>query len=117
EYAKQDSCPGLDGKTPQSCAVVFVQARLRQKSSPKNTTPSDYKLRGLATAGTAKGANETVLYVSAKTGLLVRSTEDGEQSMDATVALADGSNQVQYIIHAKSHSQIQLLPDAPQDVR
>lgn len=118
QYVKQDSCPSLDrAAKPDSCAVVFVHAQLRQKSSAKDATPADYKLRGLTTVGTAAGTNETVLYISATTGLLFRSTEDAEQSMSATVALKDGSNQVHYLIRAKSHSQIQLLPDIPQDVR
>jgi hypothetical protein len=127
EYVKPEACnPGRNaakdkiGKaqpTSEICAVIFVRARLRQKSSPKNTTPQDYELRGLTTSGMATGGNETVLYISSSTGILVRSTEDVQQSMDVTVALKDGSNQVRYRISAKSHSQIQLLPDAPQDLR
>lgn len=128
EYVNQESC-GLTGQgagkgkagkaafAADSCAVIFVHAQLRQKSSPKNTTPEDYKRRGLATSGTATGTNETILYVSTKTGLLVRSNEDVQQSMDVTVALADDSNKVRYLINAKSRQQVQLLPDAPQDVR
>lgn len=118
QYVKQDTCPSLDhAAKPDSCVVVFVRAQLKQKSSAKEATPPDYKLRGLTTAGTAAGANETVLYISAATGLLFRSTEDAEQIMDAAVGLKDGSNQVRYLIRAKSHSQIQLLPDVPQDIR
>jgi hypothetical protein len=37
--------------------------------------------------------------------------------MDVTVALADGSNRVHYMVNAKSRSQIQSLPDVPQDIR
>ena len=127
EYVKPEACtPGRNaatdkiGKaqaTSEMCAIIFVRARLRQKSSPKNTTPQDYELRGLTTSGIATGGNETVLYISANTGILVRSTEDVQQSMDVTVALKDGSNQVRYRINARSHSQIQLLPDVPQDIR
>jgi hypothetical protein len=128
EYVKQESCrsPGQStaaGKTgnprarADTCAVIFVHAQLRQKSSPKNATPQDYKLRGLTTAGTASGTNETILYISTTTGLLVRSTEDVQQTMDAKVSLADGSNSVRYVVNAKSRSQIDLLPDVPQDVR
>ena len=127
EYVKQEPCePSVDrptkGKSHQSqpavdpCAVVFVRAQLRQKSSPNDATPPDYKSRGLTTRGTANGRNETVLYISMTTGILVRSTEDVRQSMDATVMLEDGSNQVRYVIDAKSLTQIQLLPDVPQSV-
>src|SRR5262249_49443504 len=105
EYVKQESCGLREATTSASsvgnkrqsgdtCAVVFVHAQLRQRSSPKNATPRDYKLRGLTTSGTATGTNETILYVSTTTGLLVQSTEDVQQTMDATVALADGSNRV-----------------------
>jgi hypothetical protein len=97
--------------------VIFVVASLRQKSSPKNATPKDFKLRNLTTRGTATGTNQIIRYISRATGLLVRSTEDARQSMDAVVALADGSNQVRYRINAKSNSRIQLLPDVPRDVR
>jgi len=100
----------------QDCAVIFIQSSLRQKSSPKNSTPDDYKLRNLTTRGTVAGQNETILYFSRATGLLVRSTEDAHQSMDVLVALADGSNAVHYTLDAKSHSDIRLLPDSPQSV-
>ena len=97
----------------QMCAVILVRSNLRQASSPKNSTPEDYKLRDLRTRGTAAGQNETILYLSRVTGLLVRSSEDAQQSMDAVVALADGSNQVHYNLAAKSQSEILLLPDSP----
>jgi hypothetical protein len=101
----------------QSCAVIFIQSILRQKSSPKDSAPDDYKLRNLKTRGTAAGRNETILYFSRATGLLVRSTEDAQQSMDVLVALADNSNAVHYTLDAKSHSEIHLLPDSPQSAR
>jgi len=127
EYVKQEPCePSADqaakGKAYKSqpaanlCAVVFVRAQLQQKSSAKDATPPDYKLRGLTTHGIATGTNETILYISMITGIMVRSTEDVQQSMDATVGLEDGSNQVRYVIEATSHTQIQLLPDVPQGV-
>jgi hypothetical protein len=100
-----------------ACAVIFIQSTLRQKSSPKNSAPDDYKLRNLKTRGTAAGQNETILYFSRATGLLVRSTEDAQQSLDVLVALADGSNAVHYTLDAKSHSDILLLPDSPQSAR
>src|SRR5262249_18159614 len=128
EYVKQEGCAspakGLAGggvghsRPPaDTCAVFFVHAQLGQKSSPKDSTPQDYRLRGLKTAGAASGTNSTILYISLKTGLLVRSTEEIEQQMDATVALADGSNRVRYLVEAKSRSQIELLPDVPREIR
>ena len=123
-YVRDEPCTGSHGPAPADkraprssdiCAVILVQAQLRQLSSPKKATPEDFQLRGLVTRGTATGTNETILYLSRGAGLLVRSTEDAEQSMDATIALADGSNQVRYLIKAKTRSQIQLLSDSPQD--
>ena len=98
------------------CAVILVQSVLRQKSSPKNSTPDDYKLRNLKTRGSAAGKNETILYYELSSGLLVRSTEDAQQAMDVLVALTDGSNSVRYTLDAKSHSDMLLLADSPQSV-
>jgi len=128
EYVKQEGCDspakgpagggaGHSRPSADTCAVIFVHAQLGQKSSPKDSTPQDYRLRGLKTAGAARGTNSTILYISLKTGLLVRSTEEIEQQMDATVALADGSNRVRYLVEAKSRSQIELLPDVPREIR
>ena len=105
------------GLSSQVCAIVLVRATLHQKSSPKSATPEDYKLRDLKTRGIATGQNETILYISRSTGLLIRSTEDAQQFMDAIVALTDGTNQVHYSLNAKSHSQIFLVPDSPQESR
>jgi len=71
----------------------------------------------LRTYGSAAGQNESILYISRLSGLLVRSTEDAQQSMDVIVGLTDGSNQVHNRIDAKSHSEIELLSDTPQAVR
>jgi len=96
------------------CAVILVRSVLHQKSSPKNSTPDDYKLRNLNTRGSAAGKNETILYYDLSSGLLVRSTEDAQQAMDVLIALTDGSNSVRYALDAKSHSDILLLADSPQ---
>jgi hypothetical protein len=124
-YVRDEPC-GLYGQSAnanskksesssQLCAIVLVRATLHQKSSPKSATPKDYKLRDLKTRGIATGQNETILYISRSTGLLIRSTEDAQQFMDAIVALTDGTNQVHYSLSAKSHSQIFLVPDSLQE--
>jgi len=124
EYVRDERCaasaepPKSSGNsssaTSNSCAVVLIRATLRQKSSPKNSTPEDYKARNLKTRGTASGQNDSILYISRVSGLLVRSAEDAQQSMDVFVELADGSNQVHDSLDAKSHSEILLLSDSPQ---
>jgi len=66
---------------------LLTTATLKQNSSPKDATPEDFKLHEL-NPGTAKGTNEIITYISVKTGLVVRATEEAHQSMDVTVAKA-----------------------------
>ncbi|HTT33738.1 MAG TPA: hypothetical protein VMH48_09065 [Methylomirabilota bacterium] len=96
-----------------NCAVLLTDAKLTQKSSPKDTTPEDFKLRELKTMGTAKGTNEIITYISLTTGLVVRATEEASQQMDVVVAKADGSNGIRYKLDAKSRSEILLISDTP----
>ena len=98
---------------PETCAVLLTTATLKQKSSPKDATPEDFKIHELKTMGTAKGTNEIITYISLKTGLVVRATEEANQSMDVTVAMADGSNRVHYNVDAKSHSEVLLVTETP----
>ncbi|HEY2460830.1 MAG TPA: hypothetical protein VGI16_08480 [Candidatus Acidoferrum sp.] len=92
-----------------SCAVLVTVATLKQNSSPKDSTPEDFRLHQLRTQGIARGANKTVLYISLETGLLVRATEDASQAMDVTVAKSDGTNSVHYDVTAKSRCEVLLL--------
>ena len=91
---------------PEVCAVIVTSATLRQKSSKKDATPEDFKLHDLRTMGTARGTNQVVAYISLKTGVLMRATEEADQSMEVTVAKADGSNRVHYNMDAKSNSEV-----------
>jgi len=94
---------------PDTCAVLLTTAKLRQKSSSKDATPEEFRLHDLRTTGTAKGTNEIITYISLKTGLLVRATEETTQFMDVVVAKTDGSNGVHYNVDAKSHAEVLLL--------
>src|SRR5258706_16182261 len=76
---------------PDTCAVLLTTATLKQKSSSKDATPQDFKLHELRTMGTAKGASEIITYISLKSGLVVRASEETSQFMDVLVATADGS--------------------------
>lgn len=98
---------------PETCAVLLTTATLKQNSSPKDATPEAFKLHELKTRGTAKGANEIISYISLKTRLVVRATEEAHQSMDVTVAKADESNRVHYNVDAKSHSEVLLVTETP----
>jgi hypothetical protein len=96
----------------ETCAVVLTTAKLKQKSSPKDATPEDFRLHDLRTMGTAKGTNEIITYISLRTGLVIRATESASQSMDVVVAMADGSNRVHYNVDATSHSELLLVTDS-----
>ncbi len=94
------------GQPPETCAVIQTTATLKQRSSTDDATPDDYKLHQLHTMGKAAGRNSTLLYISIQTGLLVRSSEQADQTMNVTIAKADGSNEVHYDIRAKSNTEI-----------
>jgi hypothetical protein len=98
---------------PDTCAVILTTAVLKQDSKARNTTPEDFKLHELRTAGTARGANRIITYISLKTGLLIRATEEATQQMNVTVAKADGSNRVHYDVDAKSRSEVLLVSETP----
>ena len=101
------------GQAPQTCAVIVTTATLRQKSSKKDATPEDFKLHQLRTMGTARGTNQVIAYISLKTGLVVRATEEASQSLDVTLEKTDGSNRVHYKMDAKSNAEVLLVADAP----
>jgi len=107
----QGSVPPSDAE-PETCAVILTTAVLKQDSD-KNVTPEDFKLHELRTAGTAHGTNRIITYISVKTGLLVRATEEATQQMNVTVAKADGSNSVRYDVNAKSRSEVLLVSESP----
>lgn len=96
----------------ETCAVILTEAHLKQKSPIKDTTPGDYKLRDLHTSGSAAGANETISYISLRTGLVTRVTENAKQSVDVLVAKSDNTNQIRYTITAASHSELLLLSES-----
>jgi hypothetical protein len=99
------------GGPPDTCAVLLTTATLKQKSSPKDATPEDFKLHELKTMGRAKGTNEIITYISLATGLVVRATEEAAQQMDVVVAKADGSNRVHYNVNATSRSEVRLVTE------
>jgi hypothetical protein len=100
----------VDSDRPaDTCAVILTNAQLKQQSSANDATPEDFRVRQLRTSGMARGANKTVLYISLRTGIVVRSSDQADQSMSVTIAKTDGSNQVHYDISAKSSSELFLI--------
>jgi hypothetical protein len=106
-YARDDQCPIFPGEI---CAVFLTQSTLKQKSSTKDSTPESYRLHELKTFGTAKGTNQTITYISKKTGLVLRANEDVQQSMDVTVMKSDSTNGVHYTVEATSHLETLFVP-------
>jgi hypothetical protein len=106
-YVQDDTCPILPD---EQCAAFLTTAVLKQKSNPEDATPEDYKLHHLKTSGTATGKNETAVYISRKTGLLIRANEDVQQSLDVTIAKADGTNRVHYSVDVNSHFETAFVP-------
>jgi hypothetical protein len=98
---------------PETCAVIVTTAALKQQSPPKNATPEDFRLHELRTMGTARGKNKTITYISLKTGLVVRASDEADQTMNVTVAKADGTNRVHYDVHAKSNAEVLLVATTP----
>jgi hypothetical protein len=98
---------------PETCAVILTTATLKQESSPKDTTPEDFRIRQLRTSGTARGNNKTITYISLKTGLVVRASDEADQAMAVTIAKADGTNHVHYEVHAKSSAEVLLVAEPP----
>ena len=112
QYVRDEPCP-VAQFPGERCAVVLTTATIKQRSSPKDATPSDYKSRQLKTMGTAKGRNEMFTYISLASGLVVRSSEDATQSMDVLIAKSDGSNEVHYYVEAKSSTQMLFALPSP----
>lgn len=112
QYVRDEACP-VAQSAGERCAVLLTTAILKQHSSPKDATPEDYKSRQLKTMGTATGRNDSFTYISLSTGLIVRSSEDANQSMDVLIAKLDGSNQVHYYVEAKSSTEMLLVVPAP----
>ncbi len=108
-----DIAPPHPQQVPETCAVIETNATLKQRSSPNDSTPPDYKLHQLQTTGTASGINKTLLFVSTQTGLLVRSSDHADQKMSVTIAKADDSNKVHYDIHATSQTEIFRIANSP----
>jgi hypothetical protein len=107
-YGQNDKCATAP---TEKCAVFLTTARLKQKSSPKDATPEEYKLHELKTSGTTSGTNEIFTSISLQSGLVLRATEDGTQSMDVEIAKIDKSNSVHYKLDVTSRFEMVMLTD------
>jgi hypothetical protein len=108
-YGQNDRCATVPA---EKCAVFLTTATLKQKSSPKDATPEEFKLRELKTRGIANGTDEVYTSISLRTGLVLRATEDGKQTMDVEIAKADGTNGIHYTVNVNSRFEMVMLPEA-----
>jgi hypothetical protein len=115
EYVGNEPCPQrADAATktqkPQAfCAVVVISSSIKQKSPRDDATPDDYKIHKLKTSGTARGKTQVISYISLRTRLLERATEESVQAMDIIIAKADDSNQVHFNLDAASRGEVFLV--------
>ena len=113
-YAQNDKCATAP---TEKCAVFLTTAKLKQKSSPKDATSEEYKLHELKTSGTTSGANEIFTSISLKSGLVLRATEDGRQSMDVEIAKIDKSNAVHYKLDVTSRFEMVMVAEPTTQLR
>src|SRR5262249_5076675 len=85
QYVRREKCPGAHSESDQ-CPWLPPNQPPKQRSSPKAAPPNDFRQPNLKTRGTATGRNETFTYISLKTGLVVRSSEEAHQFMDVIIA-------------------------------
>ena len=115
EYVRNEPCPQrLDAaakpqKSRALCAVVVTTSSMKQKSPREDATPDDYKIHNLKTSGAARGKTQVIAYISLRTRLLERATEDSVQSMDVIIAKSDDSNQVHFNVDAASRAEVLLI--------
>jgi hypothetical protein len=115
EYVRNEPCPqrtdvaAKPQKTTALCAVVVTTSSIKQKSPRDDATPDEYKSYKLKTSGTARGKTEVISYISLRTRLLERATEESVQAMDIIIAKADESNQVHFNVDAASRAEVLLV--------
>lgn len=112
-YLRNESCRPMPGEAAsrENCAVILTRSLLARKGDAKDATPAELRKQGLRTSGTAEGSSEALTYVSLTTGLVVSLTQSGAQKMNVTVALADGSNAVNYDADVKTETQLSLVSE------
>lgn len=102
-----------DSLAGETCAVILTQFEVTRSRALRDSTPEDYRRRGLRTSGKWDGSGESLTYVSLRTGWVVSITQSATEEMDVTVSTADGESGMRYAGRVRSQSQISLLPETP----
>lgn len=97
----------------EACAVVRARSLLIRKGGRKNATPGAFREKGLRTAGTARGANESLTRFSLANGMVVSAAEAGWQTTDVTVSTADGERKIRTTTDLKTNTTLTLLRNLP----
>jgi hypothetical protein len=98
----------------ETCAVILTKLELANTRPGRDTTPEDYRKRGLRTAGTWAGSGDSLSYVSLRTGHLVSVTQSSKEQMDFNVSTVQGEDRLNYQGSVESHSHLALLPSTKQ---
>ena len=93
----------------ETCAVIRARSLLIRKGGGKDATPEAFREKGLRTAGTARGANESLTRISLASGLVVSASESGWQASDVTVSTADGGRKIHTTTELKTDSELTLV--------
>ncbi|MBZ5540132.1 MAG: hypothetical protein LAN61_06380 [Acidobacteriia bacterium] len=104
---------GKGSAAAETCAVIRARSLLIRKGGGKDATPEAFREKGLRTAGTARGANESLTRISLASGLVESASESGWQSSDVTVSTADGGRKIHTTTELKTDSGLTLVRDAP----
>jgi hypothetical protein len=95
------------------CAEIRVRSLLVRKDNAKDATPESFRVKGLRTAGSARGANESIIRISMTSGLTVSAGDTGWLAADFTVSTADRERKIHTTSEVKTDSSLSLVRDLP----
>jgi hypothetical protein len=129
EYLRDENCHPPNPEAPpapsntespvnpepaETCAVILTRLNLVRPKSVRDSTPEEYRKRGVQTAGKWDGSAESLSYISLRTGLAVSVTQTGTEEMDVTLATAKNTS-MHYAGTILSRSQVALVADHPDE--
>jgi hypothetical protein len=122
-FLKEEPCrnaePAAAGGEAQApadgelCAEIRVRSLLVRRDNAKDATPESFRVKGLRTAGSARGANESIIRISMTSGLTVSAGDTGWLTADFTVSTADRERKIHTTSEVKTDSSLSLVRDLP----
>ncbi len=97
-----------DAQSAETCAVILTRLNLLRPKSVRNSTPEDYRKKGIQTAGKWDGSAQSLSYISLRTGLAVSVTQTGTEKMDVTLTTGKDTS-MHYAGTVLSRSQVALV--------